>query len=87
MLCYIYLTSYGKRDDQFDYLLRDCFEILGFFGKSKCTLPEKCLDSMYIYMSFISPISDYSSIIWNGLTDQQTYRLEYIIEAARIVPN
>ena len=53
-------------------------------GKFKFTLSRIALNQ--IYVSYVLPIIEYSSVVWDNCSDQDAYALEKLQnEAARIV--
>ena len=57
---------------------------MGILRSLKFTLNRACLEQLYL--SFIHPLMEYSDVIWNNCTIEQSNEIESIqIEAARIV--
>lgn len=78
------LSSNAKWNDHIDNLMLRCSKMVGILRKLKFTLSRKCLNAMYL--SFVRPILEYADVVWDGITDNQSCRLERLQnEAARMV--
>jgi len=65
-------------------ILTSASKLLGIMRKLKCSVRRKTLNQ--IYVSFLRPILEYSSVVWDNCTQYEKDRLEKVqIEAARIV--
>ena len=64
-------------------ILTSASKLLGITRKLNCSVRRKTLQ---IYDSFLRPILEYSSVVWDNCTQYEKDRLEKVqIEAARIV--
>ena len=78
------LSKNGKWHSHIDKILNSAAKVIGIMRKLKFTLNRIALNQ--IYMSYVLPILEYSSIIWDGCTAQDSNALEKLQnEAARIV--
>ena len=65
-------------------ILTPASKLLGILRKLKFSVRRKTLNQ--IYVSFLRPILEYSSVVWDNCTQYEKDRLENVqIEAARIV--
>ena len=78
------LSKNGKWHSHIDKIINSAAKVIGIMRKLKFTLNRIALNQ--IYMSYVLPILEYSSIIWDGCTAQDSNALEKLQnEAARIV--
>ena len=78
------LSKNGKWHDHIDNLLKSASSILAMMRKIKYSVNKKTLSQLYT--SFLRPILEYSSVVWDGCTQSEQDSLEKIQhEAARIV--
>ena len=78
------LSSNGQWKTHIENILSSASKVLGIMRKFKYTLNRESLNQIYI--SYVRPLLEYSSIVWAGCTEQQITSLERIQnEAARIV--
>ena len=74
----------GKWHVHIDNLLTSSSKILGMMRKIKLSVKRKTLEQLYT--SFLRPILEYASVVWDGCTVLEKDKLEKIQhEAARIV--
>ena len=74
----------GKWHEHIDTILSSASKSLGMMRKLKFTLHRKVLNQ--IYVSFLRPLMEYSSTVWDGYTAYEKHSLGKIQnEAARIV--
>ena len=67
-------------------MLLSASRLIGIMRKLKYSVPRKTMNQIYIYISFLRPILDYASVVWDNYTQYEKDRLEKMqIEAARIV--
>ena len=77
-------SSNGKWHKHIDNILNSAAKVVGIMRKLKFTLSRIALNQ--IYVSYVLPIVEYSSVVWNNCSDQDAYALEKLQnEAARIV--
>ena len=80
----ITISRGGKWHEHVNTILPSASKILGMMRKLKFTLHRKALNQ--IYVSFLRPLMEYSSTVWDGCTAYVKDSLERIqSEAARIV--
>ena len=78
------LNNKGKWSKHIENIVASASKILGIMRKLKYSLSRQALNQ--IYMSYVLPILEYSSIVWDNCTDQEAETLEKLQrEAARIV--
>ena len=78
------LSSNGKWHDHIENLVKSATKILAMMRKIKFSVKRKTLEQMYV--SFLRPILEYSSIVWDGCTTYEKDLIEKTQhEAARIV--
>ena len=78
------LTNTGKWNCHIDNIAKTSSKILGIMRQLKYTLSRAALNQIYI--SYVLPVLEYSSVVWDGCSDYNTNTLEKIQhEAARIV--
>ena len=78
------LSSNGQWKTHIENILLSASKVIGIMRKLKFVLNRRCLNQIYI--SYVRPLLEYSSIVWAGCTDQQSVSLERIQnEAARVV--
>ncbi|MCG7876809.1 MAG: reverse transcriptase family protein [Candidatus Thiodiazotropha endolucinida] len=78
------LSSNCKWHSHIDNILNSAAKVVGIMRKLKFTLNRLALNQ--IYNSYVLPILEYSSLVWDGCTDQDANALEKLQnEAARIV--
>ena len=74
----------GQWKTHIDNILNSAYKTLGIMRKLKYRFSRQALNQMYI--SYIRPTIEYSSIVWDGCSDQDKTALERLQnEAARIV--
>ena len=74
----------GKWPEHIQLLSCSASKVLGMMRKIKFSLNRKSLNQ--IYLSFLRPILEYSSIIWDSCTQYEKENIEKLQhEAARIV--
>ena len=77
-------SSNGKWHKHIDNILNSAAKVVGIIRKLKFTLSRIALNQ--IYVSYVLPIIEYSSVVWDNCFDQDAYALEKLQnEAARIV--
>ena len=63
---------------------KGAYKIFGIMRKFKCSFSRQALNQMYI--TYVGPLLEYSSIVWDGCTEQDKTALERLQnEAARTV--
>ena len=78
------LNNKGKWSKHIENIVASASKILGIMRKLKYSLNRQALNQ--IYMSYVLPILEYSSLVWDNCTDQEAETLEKLQrEAARIV--
>jgi len=78
------LSSNGKWNIHIETILQSASKVIGIMRKLKFTLNRNSLNQ--IFLSYIRPLLEYSSIVWAGCTEYQSNSLERLQhEAARIV--
>ncbi len=78
------LSNNGKWHDHINNIISSSSKILGIMRKLKFQLSRTSLNQIYI--SYMRPILEYSSVVWDGCSDYEKSTLEKIQnEAARIV--
>ena len=75
------LTDNGKFQNHKDNILASASKVIGVMRKLKYTFSRIALNQIYI--SYARPILEYSSIVWDNCTIEQSKSLQN--EAARIV--
>ena len=76
-------SSNGKWHKHIDNILKSAAKVIGIMRKLKFTLSRIALNQ--IYVSYVLPIIEYSSVVWDNCTDQDAYAQEKLQnEAARI---
>ena len=77
-------SSNGKWHKHMGNILNSAAKVVGIMRKLKFTLSRIALNQ--IYVSYVLPIIEYSSVVWDNCSDQDAYALEKLQnEAARIV--
>lgn len=77
-------NSNGKWNEHVENILSSASKIIGIMRKLKYSFSRKALNQ--IYVSYVRPIFEYSSIVWDNCTAEQANSLEKMQnEAARIV--
>ena len=67
-----------------EIILGSAWKVVGIMRKMKFSLSRQALNQ--IYLSYVRPVLEYSSIVWDGCTVQSSHSLELLQnEAARIV--
>ena len=80
----ITLSDNMKWNKHIESILTSASRIIGIMRKQKYDFSRRALNQ--IYMSYVGPLLEYSSIIWDGCTVEQSSSLEKLQnEAARIV--
>ncbi|MCG8032136.1 MAG: reverse transcriptase family protein [Candidatus Thiodiazotropha taylori] len=80
----ITLTENGKWQNHIDNILTSASKVIGIMRKLKYTFSRVALNQVYI--SYVRPILEYSSVVWDNCTVEQANSLEKLQnEAARIV--
>jgi len=78
------LSSNGQWSTHIGNILSSAYKIINIMRKLKFTLSRVALNQ--IYMSYVRPLLEYSSIVWDGCNKRDSEALEKIQhEAARIV--
>lgn len=78
------ISNNGQWHSHIDNIASSASKVIGIMRKLKYTLSRAALNQ--IYLSYVLPILEYSSVVWDGCTEQDSYTLEKIQnEAARIV--
>ena len=78
------LSNTGKWNCHIDNIAKASSKILGIMSQLKYTLSRAALNQ--IYFSYVLPVLEYSSVVWDGCSDYNTNTLEKLQhEAARIV--
>ena len=78
------LSCDGKWHSHIDNLITSSTKILGMMRKIKLSVKRKTLEQLYI--SFLRPILEYASVVWDGCTQVEKEKIEKVQhEAARIV--
>ena len=78
------LNCKGQWHDHIENILKSASKIIGIMRKLKFSLSRIALNQ--IYFSYVLPILEYSSIVWDGCSQRDTDILEKLQnEAARIV--
>ena len=78
------LSSNGKWHEHIENLVTSSSKVLAMMRKIKFSVKRKTLEQMYV--SFLRPIIEYSSVVWDGCTTYEKDTIEKIQnEAARIV--
>ena len=74
----------GKWHKHIDNILKSASKIIGLMCILKFELNRNALT--HIYISYIRPITEYASVVWDGCSEQDSILLERLLnEAARIV--
>ena len=78
------LSENMKWKDHIDSILTSASQIIGIMRKLKFVFSRRALNQIYI--TYVRPILEYSSVVWDGCTIEQRNSLEKLQnEAARIV--
>ena len=78
------LSNTGKWNCHIDNIAKASSKILGIMRQLKYTLSRAALNQ--IYFSYVLPVLEYSSVVWDGCSDYNTNTLEKNQhEATRIV--
>lgn len=78
------LSSNGQWSTHINNILQSASKAINIMKKLKFTLTKTALNQ--IYLSYVRPILEYASIVWDGCTQQEVNSLEKLQnEAARIV--
>ena len=78
------LSENMKWDQHIETILKSASKIIGKMGKLKYNFTRKALNQ--IYLSCVGPNLEYSCIVWDGCTTEQSNSVEKLQnEAARIV--
>ena len=78
------LSENMKWDQHIETILKSASKIIGIMRKLKYNFTRKALNQ--IYLSYVRPILEYSCIVWDGCTTEQSDSVEKLQnEAARIV--
>ena len=78
------LSNTGIWHKHIENILASAAKVIGIMGKLKFKLSRVALNQ--IYFSFVLPIIEYSSIIWDGCSQQDSIALDRLQnEAARVV--
>ena len=73
-----------KWDQHIETIFKSASKIIGIMRKLKYNFTRKALNQ--IYLSYVRPILEYSCIVWDGCTTEQSNSVEKLQnEAARIV--
>ncbi len=77
-------SSNGKWHSHLNKIISSASSLLGLMKKMKFQLSRTSLNQIYI--SFIRPVLEYASVVWDGCTEYEKDSLEKMqYEAARIV--
>ena len=77
-------SSNGKWHDHINNMSKSAFKLLGMMRSLKFRLKRESLNQIYI--SFLRPIVEYASAVWDNCTMKEKETLDKVqIEAARIV--
>ena len=68
------LSKNGKWHSHIENILNSAAKVIGIMRKLKFTLNRIALNQ--IYMSFVLPILEYSSVVWDNCTEQNVNALE-----------
>ena len=80
----ITLTFNGQWHTHIETILCSAYKVLGVMRKLKYRFTRQALNQMYV--SYVRPLLEYSSIVWDGCSEQDKTALERLQnEAARIV--
>ena len=80
----ITFTQNGQWNAHVDTISRSSSKVLGIMRNLKFTLNRKSLNQ--IYLSYVAPLLEYASVVWDGCSDSCSNSLQKIQnEAARIV--
>ena len=80
----ITLTFNGQWHTHIETILCSAYKVLGIMRKLKYRFTRQALNQMYV--SYVRPLLEYSSIVWDGCSEQDKTALERLQnEAARIV--
>ena len=64
-------------------ILLSASRLLGIVRKLEYSVRRKSMNQIYIYISFLRPILEYASVVWDNCTQYEKNRLEHVqIEAA-----
>ena len=77
-----------KWDTHIETILKSASKIIGIMRKLKYNFTRKALNQILnqIYLSYVRPLLEYSCVVWDGCTIDQSHSLEKLQhEAARIV--
>ena len=78
------LSYNGQWHSHIETILSSAYKMLGVMRKLKYRFTRQALNQMYV--SYVRPLLEYSSIVWDGCSDQDKNALERLQnEAARIV--
>ena len=78
------LSNNGQWHKHIEHIITIAAKVVGIMRKLKNTFNTQALNQIYI--SYVLPILEYSSIVWDGCTSQESQTLEKMQnEAARIV--
>ena len=78
------LSNTGKWNCHIDNIAKASSKILGIMRQLKYNLSRVALNQIYI--SYVLPVLEYSSVVWDGCSDYNTNTLEKIQhEAAHII--
>ena len=78
------LSNNGQWHKHIENIITNAAKVIGIMRKLKYTFNRQALNQIYI--SYVLPILEYSSIVWDGCTLQESQTLEKLQnEAARIV--
>ena len=78
------LAYKGQWHTQKETILSSAYKMLGIMRKLKYRFSRQALNQ--IYVSYVRSLLEYSSIVWDGCSEQDTTALERLQnEAARIV--
>ena len=61
-------THNGQWHTHIDNIIKPAYKTVGIMRKLKYTFSRQALNQMYI--SYVRPLLEYSSIIWDGCTEQ-----------------
>ena len=70
------LSSKGQLHNHFEKIVKSATKIVGVMRKLKNNLSKIALNQMFI--SYVFPILEYSSLVWDGCTQHDTNTLEKI---------
>ena len=78
------LSSNGQWHSHVEYIVYSASKILALMRKLKYSFSRNALNQMY--MSYLLPVVEYASVVWDGCSERDSQTLQKIQnEAARLV--